>query len=71
MMVTLYVMKLISCILEFDKIYGFINTVLFLSNLNYRSERKVTESGSIGVIRKMPETPGKHIPKSIIFTETA
>jgi len=71
MMVTLYLKKLISCILEFDKIYGFINKVLFLNNLNYRSERKVTERGSIVVIRKMPETPGIHISKSIIFTETA
>jgi len=71
MMVTFYLKKLKSCILEFEKIYGFINKVLFLSNLNYRSEGKITERGSIAVIRKMPETPGIHIPKSIIYTETA
>ena len=36
---------------------------LFLCNVNYRSERKVTQRGSIAVIRKKSETTGRHIPK--------
>jgi len=62
MMVTQYIKKLSSRILEFDKIYGFINKVLFVCNLNQRSERKFTPEGSNIVIRKTPETPGRHIP---------
>jgi hypothetical protein len=56
---------------EFGKIYGFINKVLFLCNLNYRNERKFTHRGSIVVIRKMPETTGRQFPKPIPSTEIA
>ena len=54
-MVTLYLKKLISCILELDNICGFINEVLFLRNLDQRSERKIKQRGSFIEIRKMPE----------------
>jgi len=73
MMVTFYLKKLLSCtsILEFDKIYGFINKVFFLCNLNNGSEKKVKHRGSIVVFRKMPETLGRHFPKPIPSTATA
>jgi hypothetical protein len=56
MMVKFFLKKLLSCrsILEFDKVYVFINKVLFLCNLNYGSEKKFKHRGSIVVIRKMP-----------------
>ena len=55
MMVTLYLKKLITCILELDNICGFINEVLFLCNLDQRSERKIKQRSSFIEIRKMPE----------------
>jgi len=72
MMVTFYLKKLLSCtsILEFDKIYVFINKVLFLCNLYYGNEKNVKQRGSIVVIRKMPETPGRHFEKPTPFTAT-
>ena len=45
-MVRLCLKHLIFCILDYDKIYGFINKVLFLCNVIYRSDRKVTQRGS-------------------------
>ena len=71
MMVTLYLKKLMSFILEFDNIYGFINKVLYLCNENYRSESKLTQTDSIIVIRKMTETTGRHFRKTIPSTEEA
>lgn len=44
---------------------------LFLSNVNYRSDRKVTQRSSIAVIRKLPATTERPFLKPTTSTATA
>jgi hypothetical protein len=57
-------MHLTSSKLDSTKFYIIKKQFLFRFNVNYRSERKLTQRGSIVVIRKMPETPGRLLPQA-------